>query len=201
LKPSVQIFNESIGIHEGKNMKKFKALSFGALVVSVCLVGSSDSYADQPKPSPDQTNQVSDLVPGSTGYFAKAPSTSTKAATASTGYCYLQATNVHMATSIPGSIAADALITCSGTSIRISSVTVTLYKNGLIQHYLVGNSLAGNASTSRPFEYNIFKTNCSNPTTSTYWSKAVAYGTYADGSQTSATAVSPPQNLSCGTFF
>jgi hypothetical protein len=182
-------------------MKKFKAFSYGVLVVSVCLLGSSDSYADQPILGPDQTNQVTDSNSGGTGYFTKAPSSSTKAATASTGYCYLQATNVHMATSIPGSIAADALITCSGTSIRISSVTVTLYKNGLIQHYLVGSSLAGTASTSRPFEYNIFKTNCSNPTTSTYWSKAVAYGTYADGSQTNATAVSPPQILSCGTFF
>jgi hypothetical protein len=180
-------------------MRNLKLVSISLFIVSVGLLGSPSSYAAPPKPSPDLTNQTSTPTPGDTSYFSRDTSPSSKAA--STGFCYLQATNVHMASSIPGSIAADALITCSGTTIRISSVTVTLYKNGLIPHYFVGNSLAGNASTSRPLEYNIFKMNCSNPTTSTYWSKAVASGTYADGSQTYATAISPPQNLSCGTFF
>jgi hypothetical protein len=182
-------------------MKNLKSISFGTLVIVICILGSPVSFADQPKPNPNQSNQVIDTATSSTGTFSRVPSPSTKASTTSTGYCYLQATNVHMAASIPGSIAANALITCSGTSIRISSITVTLYKSGLIPHYLVGNSLAGNASTTRPLQYNIFKTNCANPTQSTYWSKAVAFGTYADGSQTYATAVSSTQNLYCGTYF
>ena len=163
--------------------------------------GQAASYADQNSPTVILENQPIAPTTGNGSLFTRDQYPSSKTSSATTGFCYLQATNVHMASSIPGSIAADALVTCSGTTIRISSITVTLYKSGILPHYLVGQSLAGYASTSKPLQYNIFKTACSNQNISTYWSKAVAYGTYADGSETYATSVSPVQNLSCGTFF
>ena len=182
-------------------MKKISKIVLLLLIAAFAGFGQSISFADQPKPNLLPENQTAAPVTRDLGLFSRDQSPSIKASPASTGFCYLQATNVHMASSIPGSIAADALVTCSGTTIRISSITVTLYKNGFLPHYLVGQSLTGYASTSRALQYNNFKTPCSNQTISTYWSKAVAYGAYADGSETYATSLSPVQNLSCGTFF
>lgn len=181
-------------------MSKSKKLLLLFSAATFVGFGQAPSYADQNSPTVIQENQPIAPTTGDGSLFTRDRSPFSKSS-ATTGFCYLQATNVHMASSIPGSIAADALVTCSGITIRISSITVTLYKSGILPHYLVGRTLAGYASTSKPFQYNVFKTACSNQNISTYWSKSVAYGTYADGSETYATSISPVQNLSCGTFF
>lgn len=179
-------------------MKNIRIVVTALFVGTFALLGQTVSNADQPQTSSVQSNQIVDKTLTNITPFDRGPSGVTKAAS---GYCYLQATNVHYSSSTFGSIAADALVTCTGTSIRISSLSVTLYKFGSIPHYLVGANLAGTAYPSKPFQYNIFKTLCSNQTSSLYWSVATAHGTYSDGSDSYAMAISPIQPLSCGTIF
>lgn len=159
----------------------------------------------------ENSNAATENIPAvgstaSSGIFSRStpqslPGSSTLSA-ASVGYCTLNATNVHFSTYSPNNLGANALVTCIGDSIRISYISVTLYKDGLIEHYLTGFPSAGYASPQTPFEYNIFKTSCISSAASVYWSTAVAHGNYAsDGANTSATSTSPRIQLYCGTSF
>ena len=118
------------------------------------------------------------------------------------GYCELNATTVHMSSSTPNNIAADATVRCAlGTSIRISSMVVTLHKAGFINHYLTGPNYGGYADYWSSLYYSMFKTSCNSATSSIYWSTVHAVGVYSDGSPTSADAISPTVTLNCGTSF
>jgi hypothetical protein len=159
-------------------------------------------------PGLTQISQASDTnsTPiASSGVFAHSGlgNASQLASSASTGYCHLNATNVHLSTSAPNNVAADAIVTCdAGQTIRISSLIVTLHKTGLIDHFLTGPTSGGVATSASPLYYNSFKTPCSSYVLSVYWSTAIAYGTYGDGHSTSASVTSPQQPaMACGTPF
>jgi hypothetical protein len=114
--------------------------------------------------------------------------------------CYLNATNVHTSTSTQNNVAADAIVSCKGSSIRITSMRVTLYKNGFpFPHYLTGPNLSGFANSLNTLEYNSFKNPCNNFNLTSYWSVATAYGVYPDGVAANATSTSPVFQLLCGT--
>lgn len=180
-------------------MKKnnLRAIITILVVVTVSIPGVTYAASD---------STVSIIPLATNGIFAhpgvQSQSASQSASAASTGYCYLNATNVHLSTSSPNNVAADAVITCdSGQSIRISSLVVTLHKSGLVDHYLTGPTGGGVATFSSPLYYNSFKTLCSSSTSSTYWSTAHAIGVYADGTNTTADVTSPSFSLACGTTF
>lgn len=178
-------------------MKKF--LKAGLILIPVLILqitAISTNANAEPNPSV-ATNPANSSSPITTIGLS-----STLAVTAATTPCVINADYVHWSESVPGYIKANAWILCTGTTFTITSFQVTLYKGGLIPHYLTGPSISGTAKDGVKFWYLVFPTACSSSTSSTYWSKAVVYGYYAGNPNlTSGTSWSEARPLDCGTTW
>ena len=181
-------------------MKKAIYSMMAGLVTMVFIFNSSASATSGLQKNSELTQSSTSF---GAGEFTRSSGVASTALTSTSGLtCSLNATNVHMSTSTPGSFAADAIVTCHpGISITINSVVVTLHKAGLIPHYLTGPNLSGAAYSYSSFYYNAFKTICTTTTSSVYWSTAHGTGVYSDGTYSVADATSPQLSVSCGTSF
>lgn len=178
-------------------VKKFlKAGLFLIPVLILQFIAIPTSATAEPTPSV-ATNPANSSSPITT-----IGSSATLAVTAATTPCVMKADYVHWSESVPGSIKANAWVECTGTTFTITSFQVTLYKGGLIPHYITGPSISGIAKDGIKFWYLVFPTACSSSTSSSYWSKAVVYGYYAgDPSLSTGTSWSTAQPLDCGTTW
>ena len=178
-------------------MKKFlKAGLFliPVLILQFTTIPTSAIAAPTPSVAISPTNSSSPIT--------TIGSSSTLAVAAATTPCVIKADYVHWSDSVPGYIKANAWVECTGTTFTITSFQVTLYKEGLIQHYITGPSISGIAQDGIKFWYLVFPMACSNATPSSYSSKAVVYGYYAGSSSLSTgVSTSPPQPLDCGTTW
>jgi len=180
-----------------------RILSLSLAIVALNTLSITYAYSRPTDSVPIAGPTSSPGLAGQTAIFARSTTssstTSLLVSPLATGYCELIAEYVHLSQSTFNNVAANAVVKCYGTSIRISSIHVTLYKAGVIDHYLTGPYSAGYANTASPFYYSIFKSPCNSSITSTYWSIAYGAGTYPDGAPTQATVVSPRFPLACGT--
>jgi len=183
----------------------WKIVTLGFIVVAINTPLITYASASTVGQAPVDATVISSGSSTSTGIFVRTvgsgQSTLLAPSPLVSGYCELIAEYVHLSTSTVNNLAGNAVVKCHGTSIRITSIHVTLYKAGLIDHFLTGPYSAGYADSASPYYYSIFKTPCNSSTLSTYWSTAYGTGTYPDGSPTQATVTSPKFPLTCGTSW
>jgi hypothetical protein len=165
-------------------MKLFLKIALGVICTNVILATSPSYAGNQP------TSSAVSTTPLTNGLISRTSNGSVSMLTAP-NTCIITASYVHMSSSTPNNVKADAYIDCSVEPFYITFLQVTIYKTGLITHYISGPIVnSGTVYKNIRFWYQNFTVPCSTSTGSNYYSVANVKGYYA----------SDPVNLATGTF-
>jgi hypothetical protein len=153
----------------------------------------------------NESASAASIAPSATNGVITKTSSGTVSTMLASNTCVITASYVHMSTSTPNNIKADAYIDCTVEPFYITFLQVTLYKTGLIPHYISGPIVSSSTVYKNiRYWYESFAVPCSSKTASNYYSVANVKGYYASDPVNLATGTftSPTQNgLPCGTTW